>query len=198
MKMYVFKIVLFGYYFPGKITFLQSLDVPKEFKTWDVPKDLPFVRLLDLPKELRLGQLTSGVSLFHKVFVVDKQEVSLQIWDLSVEKRFRFFLPSYIIGAHGGMFLYDIKNYSTLAHIGDWLSLFRQERGGRYPPEDKPTIMVGIIPDEKDERQVTTEEGKRIAKDLKVSGFIECNPKTGENVEKVFETLTRLILDRFK
>jgi len=29
-----------------------------------------------------------------------------------------------------------------------------------------------------------------------VNGFIECSLKTGENVEKAFEALTRLMLDK--
>ena len=38
-------------------------------------------------------------------------------------------------------------------------------------------------------------EAIEIAKSRNLNGFIECNPKTGENVEKAFEALTRLILE---
>ena len=57
-----------------------------------------------------------------------------------------------------------------------------------------PILVVGIVPDESEERQVTTEEGTKLAESRNLNGYIECSPKTGENVDKVFEDLTRLML----
>ena len=55
-------------------------------------------------------------------------------------------------------------------------------------------IVVGIVSDLDEERQISTEEGIKIAKSRGVDGFIECNTRTGENVEETFEALTRLML----
>ncbi|MBD3187458.1 hypothetical protein GF325_11555, partial [Candidatus Bathyarchaeota archaeon] len=76
------------------------------------------------------NKLTLGVQ-FHvkQVYITLDSEpekeysVKLQIWDFAGEKRFRFLLPSYCRGAHGGLFLYDISRKESISDINEWLSL---------------------------------------------------------------------------
>ncbi len=139
--------------------------------------------------------MTIGVDFEVKSLTVDGYKVKLQIWDFGGEERFRFLLPTYVRGARGGIFLYDITNYSSLAHIDDWLSVIRKE----IKAEDIfPIIVVGNRAHLVDNREVSSAEGIKIAKSRGVNGFIEVSAKTGENVEKAFEALTRLMLGGFK
>ena len=57
-----------------------------------------------------------------------------------------------------------------------------------------PIIAVGIVTGDKRKRQISAEEGLKIANSRNLNGHIECNLKTGKNVEKVFEDITRPIL----
>jgi len=135
--------------------------------------------------------MTIGVDFEVKSLTVDEQKVKLQIWDFGGEERFRFLLPTYVRGARGGLFLYDITNFSSIAHIDDWLSVIRKE----IRAEDTfPIIAVGGKADLVESREVSSAEGIKIAKSRNVNGFIETSSKTGENVEKTFEALTRLML----
>ncbi len=136
--------------------------------------------------------MTIGVDFEVKSLSVDDQKVKLQIWDFGGEERFRFLLPTYVRGARGGLFLYDITNYSSIAHIDDWLSVIRKE----IRAEDIfPIIVVGGKADLIENREVSSADGIKIAKSRNVNGFIETSSKSGENVEKTFEALTRLMLD---
>lgn len=166
---YFFNIILFGNDFPGRRTFTSR------FLTNFFVSD---------------RTTTFGVD-FKKLLTVDGQKVKLKIWVFSGQERFRSLLPYYLRGARGGLFVYDVTNYATLAHMSDCLSVIRKE-----VQKDAvfPIICVGITTDESKEREVQTEEGMKVAKSLKVDGFIECNPKTGENVKEVFETLTRMMM----
>jgi len=138
------------------------------------------------------SKMTIGVDFEVKSLEVDKQKVKLQIWDFGGEERFRFLLPTYVRGARGGLFLFDITNYSSIAHIDDWLSVIRKE----IRAEDVfPIIVVGGKADLVENREVSAEEGIKIAKSRNVDGFIETSSKSGENVEKTFEALTRLMLN---
>jgi small GTP-binding protein len=164
------KIIIFGDESSGKTTLIQ--------------KFLPNLFVSD-------QTMTIGVDFEVKSLTVDEQKVILQIWDFGGDERFRFLLPTYVRGARGGFFLYDVTNYSSIAHIDDWLSVIRKE----LREEEKfPILVVGIVPDETIEREVSAEEGIKIAKSRNVNGHIVCNLKTGKNVEKAFEALTRLIL----
>ena len=137
--------------------------------------------------------MTIGVDFEVKSLSVDEQKVKLQIWDFGGEERFRFLLPTYVRGARGGLFLYDITNYSSIAHIDDWLSVIRKE----IRAEDIfPIIVVGSKVDLVENREVSSADGIKIARSRNVNGFIETSSKTGENVEKSFEALTRLMLDK--
>ena len=134
---------------------------------------------------------TIGVDFEVKSFNMGKQKTKLYIWDFGDEKRFKFLLPTYIRGARGGLFMYDITNYFSLAHIDDWLSVIRKEKKA----EDWfPIIMVGGKADLANEREVGTQEGRLIAKSRGIDGFIECSSKSGENVEKTFKALMRLMM----
>ena len=136
--------------------------------------------------------MTIGVDFKVKSLIVDGRKIKLQIWDFGREERFKLLLPTYMRAARGGLFVYDVTNYSSLAHIDDWLSIIRKELSA----EDKfPILAVGIVPDEMRERQVSTEKGVKIAKSRKLNGFIECNLKTGKNVEKAFQAITKLMLE---
>ncbi len=137
--------------------------------------------------------MTIGVDFEVKSLSVDEQKVKLQIWDFGGEERFRFLLPTYVRGARGGLFLYDITNYSSIAHIDDWLSVIRKE----IRAEDLfPIIVVGGKVDLVENREVSSADGIKIARSRNVNGFIETSSKTGENVETTFEALTRLMLEK--
>jgi small GTP-binding protein len=136
--------------------------------------------------------MTIGVDFEVKSLSVNSQKVKLQIWDFGGEERFRFLLPTYVRGARGGLFLYDITNYSSVAHIDDWLSVIRKE----IRAEDIfPIIVVGGKADLIENREVSSADAIKIAKSRNVNGFIETSSKTGENVEKAFEALTSLMLN---
>lgn len=87
--------------------------------------------------------------------------------------------------------MYDVTNYSSLAHIDDWLMVIRREL---RVEEQFPIIAVGGKADLIDDREVSGDEGINIARSRSVDGFIECSAKTGENVEETFEALSRLMM----
>ena len=137
------------------------------------------------------SNMTIGIDFEVKSFKIGEQRIKLEIWSFGEGERFKFSLSTYIQKAKGGLFLYDIKNFSSIEHIDDWLTVIR----GEIKRDQFPIIAVGIIPDDENERQVSKEEAIKVAKSRDVDGFIECNLKTGENVEKVFEALTSLMLE---
>lgn len=140
-------------------------------------------------------KMTIGVDFEVKSMDINGKKVKLQIWDFGGEERFRFLLPTYVRGANGALFMYDVTNYSSLAHIDDWMLVVRKE----IKSEDTfPIIVVGGKADLLDDREVTGDEGIKIAKSRNADGFIECSSKSGENVEETFDALTRLMIQKSK
>ncbi|MFX1380767.1 MAG: GTP-binding protein [Promethearchaeota archaeon] len=167
----IFKVVIFGDAGCGKTT------LRKRFMT---------------NKYISSSQHTIGVDFETKILALDGKEIKLLIWDFGGEERFRFMFPQYIYGAMGGILLYDITDYSSFSHIGDWLSVINGTK------ERFPIILLGAKLDLEEFREISYSEGYRVAKMLNLKEFDECSSKTGENVHESFANLTRLMLNRME
>ncbi|MFX1469714.1 MAG: Rab family GTPase [Promethearchaeota archaeon] len=167
-----FKLCIFGSGGVGKTTLIRRF-VTKVFE-----KDI---------------KMTIGADFSIKNIEVDGKTVTLRIWDFAGEDRFRVLLPSFAKGANGGIFMFDITRYSSVKDIGDWLSIFEY-----FVSESEvkiPILMVGGKSDLIKRRSIETEEAKEIAQTYRLQGYLECSSKTGDNVEQVFEFITKKMLE---
>ena len=169
-EIYTFKVVVFGDSQTGKTTLTHR------FLTNLFKDDI---------------QMTLGVDFLLKAIDIDNFKVKLQIWDFAGEERFRFLFPSYIRGANGAIFMFDITNYGSLAHVEDWFEIIDKEI-----KNDFPVIFVGGKTDLIHLKEVSTRKAMEVANSKGAAGFIECSSKTGENVHKIFHLLTKLILKK--
>jgi len=136
-------------------------------------------------------KLTIGVDFYSKTTTFHGKKVKLQIWDFGGEERFRFLLHQYCKGANAAFFLYDITNRLSLDHLPDWTQIIREHTG------DIPIFLVGTKLELKEFRAVSRDEGILAAKKFNLSGFIEVSARTGENVERLFEVMTEILLERY-
>ncbi len=140
------------------------------------------------------SKMTIGVDFRMKQLKVNEKIVTLQIWDFAGEERFRFLLPHYLTGASGGIFMYDITRYSSLKNLYDWIKIIRN---GIEKVEDQiPILMVGGKADLKENRSIEYIDAYELAKSFDLSGYLECSSKTGENVEKIFHSITISMLEK--
>lgn len=136
-------------------------------------------------------KITIGVDFHIKVMNFDDMEVQLQIWDFAGEERFRFMFPSYVLGANGGIFMYDITRYSSLNHVEDWLQIFKDNGLGEIP-----IMMVGGKLDLEHKRSVSREDAINIAINTNMHTFVECSAKSGKNVNETFTSITMAMLSK--
>ncbi|MHA1190840.1 MAG: Rab family GTPase [Promethearchaeota archaeon] len=141
------------------------------------------------------SSITIGVDFHIKKLKVEDYTVTLQIWDFAGEERFRFLLQSYVLGASGGIFMYDITRYSSMKNFEDWIEIFK--RGFRGEDQNQlPVIMVGGKLDLRFKRAVSSKDAFDIAKKHNLYGFIESSSKDGQNIEEIFHELAKLMMHR--
>ena len=139
------------------------------------------------------SRMTIGVDFEVKTLEVEGKKVKLQIWDFGGEERFRFLLPTYVRGANAGLFMYDITRYLTFKNLDDWLKVFNETN--KDQGQNVSTVLVGSKIYLEETRSVLKTEAENYAKQKGFAKYIECSSKSGENVDKVFETIAYLMLE---
>jgi len=143
---------------------------------------------MDITKDL----YSTSINIAAKDLIINSIKITLQIWILGNNIDFRLTMPLFGRGSSGGIFMYDITDYSSLRSIKDWLNAFRQ--GLLEDKRTIPIIMIGGKSDLHESRVVSQDKAKRIAQEHKLLKYYECSSKTDENIDKIFTFMTRAIL----
>ncbi len=140
-------------------------------------------------------QMTIGVDFYTKHIQIEDATISLQIWDFAGENQFKNLLPNYVIGASGGIFMFDISRFSSLLHFEDWINVL--SKAPDYQKDYLPILIVGGKSDLENigKRVIEKEYAQEYGKKFNTFDFIECSSKTGENVEEVFHLIGQKMLD---
>ena len=134
---------------------------------------------------------TIGFDLKHKqINLKDGTEAKIMIYDTAGQERFKSLAANYIKKANGILLVYDIADHSTFENIGIWMESITEEKGDKLP-----IVLVGNKSDLTDERQVSNEEGKNLAKN-KGFHFYETSCKNGSNVTECFLDLAELVYEK--
>ncbi len=141
-------------------------------------------------------KITMGANIFYKYLEVDGLKVGLQIWDFGGEQQFRFLLPSYAIGANGGIFMFDLTRYLTLTKTEEWLNVFNEGVKKKDPDEDVPIILVGGKRDLQEQISISDTDVEALIKKYDFKDYLKVSSLSGENVKEVFESITRIILKK--
>lgn len=137
-------------------------------------------------------KMTIGVDLATKRIKMDGIDITLQLWDLGGEERFRFILPGYARGSFGGIFIYDITRFTSLMNLDEWLKIFK--KAAETDKYSVPILMVGSKLDLDHQRTVFPEDALNRSQNHEIYDIIECSSKTGYNVEQIFENITEEIM----
>ena len=130
---------------------------------------------------------TIGVEYKIKKIVINNIAINLQIWDTAGQERFRSITQSFIKGADGILYVYDITQKKTFDDLKTWISQSEESAEGFKK------IIVGNKVDLEDERVISKEKLKKFCDDRNIQGF-EVSAKIGKNLSECFEALAKLIV----
>jgi len=136
---------------------------------------------------------TIGTSITKKEcnFADLESTVRFIIWDLAGQPQFARIRSNYLANSSAGILVFDVTDEDSFRSIKTWYSEIQ-----KYAPPEIFLILVGNKIDLKDERVISTEQGKELAKELGIS-YIETSAKTGENINDSFKMLALQLVHKF-
>jgi GTPase KRas protein len=125
---------------------------------------------------------------YRKQVTIDDETCLLDILDTAGQEEYSAMRDQYMRTGQGFLCVYSITSRSSF----DEIASFREQILRVKDKDAVPIVIAGNKCDLDHERQVTTVEGKDLAKSFQV-GFMETSAKARINVEEVFFELVRNI-----
>jgi len=134
-------------------------------------------------------KMTIGVNFASKKVEVDGTNATLMLWDLGGQPRFRDVVGDYFRGARIAIAVFDATRFFSLERLEDWIRRVKETA-----PECKFFFVANKI-DERQEGMGVSEEDALEFSQKYDAPMMEVSAKTGEGVNEMFETVTRLLLN---
>ncbi|MBY9015302.1 MAG: GTP-binding protein [Candidatus Lokiarchaeota archaeon] len=134
------------------------------------------------------AQRTIGSNFFVKYVKFPEIErlITLQVWDLAGQPRFRWVRYAFYKGAKGIVYAFDLTRKNTLESILTWKEEVESKIG------IVPNILVGNKLDllTSENRAINFNEVSHIQQQVSASEYLETSAKNGTKVDDVFSKLT--------
>ncbi|MHA1229070.1 MAG: Rab family GTPase [Candidatus Helarchaeota archaeon] len=142
---------------------------------------------------------TIGTNILKKEIIINDQGeekiVDLTVWDIAGQEKWKHYRHIYYRGSQGCFVVYDVSRPITFKNVTEvWIrDLFNYLEN-----RDIPIILISNKNDLIDVRRVSEEEGIECSRKIQALTFIQTSAKTGENVNKAFETMARALLVKYE
>lgn len=134
-----------------------------------------------------------GVHFVSRSVEIYGKGVRLNFWVFSdKESQFKHLFRHFINGATAVIFMYDIANNNSLNIFQNWVQIINN-----YSP-DHPILLVGNKLDLEENREVSREQVEMFKDTNDITTSMEISMKTGEKIEEMFCTITRMVLLKYK
>ena len=130
---------------------------------------------------------TIGVDFKTKIIKFGNKYIKIKVWDTAGQERFRTITRQYYKNAEGMILIFDVTEKKTFDQVGDWVTSIMENK-----QKDAKVILVGNKID-CEERVITKEQGEELAQKYQLP-YYETSASTGQNVQKIFESLAEEIL----
>ncbi|KAG9238124.1 ras family-domain-containing protein [Amylocarpus encephaloides] len=141
---------------------------------------------------------------YRKQVVIDGQSCMLEVLDTAGQEEYTALRDQWIRDGEGFVLVYSISSRSSFSRIGKFHSQIQRVKessssspsypgspiSSMMPSAPVPIMLVGNKSDRITEREVSTQEGSALARDLGCE-FVEASAKNYINVEKAFYDVVR-------
>jgi len=135
--------------------------------------------------------------LYRKIISVGNQNHMLEIMDTAGTESFMAMRDLYIKNAQGFILMYSITSESTFRELNSIKDqIVRVVESVAEEGKQVPIILAGNKCDLDSQREVSFEDGERLAKAWGDCTFMETSAKNFINIDELFQEVTRQIIER--
>uniref|UniRef100_A0A914C604 Uncharacterized protein n=1 Tax=Acrobeloides nanus TaxID=290746 RepID=A0A914C604_9BILA len=125
---------------------------------------------------------------YIKQCFVDDTLCKLEVLDTAGQDEFSTMREQYLRAGDGFLLVFSITSRESL----DYVKKLYQHIDRLKDRDHFPILLVGNKSDLEEQRQISTEEGRRAASEMHIP-YLECSAKFRKNVDQAFHDLARLI-----
>lgn len=131
---------------------------------------------------------TTGATSTRAETKIDGKTVILNVWDTAGQETFRNLVPIYAKGSHAAIIVFDQSNEETYQHVESWYNYIQEQVG--------TNSIICLAANKSDLPPVIpTETALSWAAQHNVE-MLRTSASDGTNVEALFETVSRLLVQR--
>ena len=128
---------------------------------------------------------TIGVDLQSKVIDINGKKVKYLIWDTAGEDRMKTMTYSYYRGCHVILVVFDVTERKSFQNVTTWVECI-----DKFAKANVLKFLVGNKTDLEDRREVTYDEGKKLAEDNGLK-YYEISALTIKGLHEMFEDIAK-------
>jgi len=140
----------------------------------------------------KINETTIGVEFFPYNIIYNNTKLKLNIWDTAGQERYKSIAKCYYRYPHGAFVCFSITKRKTFLNLYSYINDLKELNN-----KDANIILVGTFSDKQEERTVTKEDIMEFAEKNNLI-YIEVSSKTGENIDKCFSIMNKLMYDKFE
>ena len=133
---------------------------------------------------------TVGFDYYTKQEEINNKTVQVKLWDTAGQERFKTLTPSFLRNAEGVIIVFDVTSQDSFDNVKGWINSIKSNLGENIIP----IIIVGNKIDMENMREISKEDGKKIASENDFKYF-ETSAKTGIGVDEAIKEIVNQILD---
>ena len=133
-----------------------------------------------------------GVNIVVKEMYIEEKnaDVKMILWDIAGQEKYDLSRKMFYQGCVGALFVYDVTRSETFKDVkSKWLKDLKE-----FGNKNAAYLLIGNKNDLTEEKTVSTQEGEKLAINMKATEFIETSAKKGDNVEKAFKNLVLSVI----
>ena len=136
--------------------------------------------------------MTTSADRLIKEITINNKKITFEIWDTPGQKTYRSINKIFMKNTDIALAVYDITNRKTFEILDTFINSLKEINQNR-------NLTIGVTANKSDlyeDAEVTKEEGEDYANKIKAS-FFESTATDHENVENIFNELTKDYIDKY-